>query len=499
MHDSIQLPEIAPFRAISPVPRRNQRHSLIVVLQVAAPILAGRITFPLLLLTSGLLLVRPCAGQTRAQDTYVAQATSEWGTATLIETNTSSADGSKLGMDADGNAIAVWSQGDGTYVSVWANRYVAGVGWGAATLIESKRGDVKKPQVATDARGNATAVWVQTDETKFNMWANRYVAGVGWGRASLIETNPGDAEMPRVAVDGKGNAMALWKQSNGVNYDIWANRYDVGSGWGTATLIESNPENASETWVAMDNSGNAMALWRQSDGVDLSIWANRYDVGSGWGTPTLIEPNPGFASFPHVEFDESGNAIVVWYQDFPSASRPSASRRSIWANRYVVGSGWGTPTLISTDSSNAQGASLAMDRIGNATATWRQGSDGDTSIWANRYDVGSGWGTATLVETAPGDAVWPDVAMDRSGNAMTVWSQFDGTYTSIWANLYVVGSGWGTATLIETEPDNADLPKVEMDGRGNAVAVWAQAGSIWANRFSTVQIQILKEVNAKKW
>src|SRR6478609_10608616 len=165
MHDSIQLPEIAPFRAISPVPRRNQRHSLIVVLQVAAPILAGRITFPLLLLTSGLLLVRPCAGQTRAQDTDVAQATSEWGTATLIETNTSSADGSRLGMDADGNAIAVWSQGDGTYVSVWANRYVAGVGWGAATLIESKRGDVKKPQVAMDARGNATAVWVQTDET----------------------------------------------------------------------------------------------------------------------------------------------------------------------------------------------------------------------------------------------------------------------------------------------------------------------------------------------
>ena len=63
MHDSIQLPEIAPFRAISPVPRRNQRHCLIAVLQVAAPILAGRITFPLLLLTGALLLVQPCAGE----------------------------------------------------------------------------------------------------------------------------------------------------------------------------------------------------------------------------------------------------------------------------------------------------------------------------------------------------------------------------------------------------------------------------------------------------
>src|SRR4029453_7968470 len=79
----------------------------------------------------------------RAQDTDVAQATSEWSTATLIETNTSSAEAPKLAMDADGNAIAVWSQGDGTYTSVWANRYVAGVGWGKASLIESKRGEVK--------------------------------------------------------------------------------------------------------------------------------------------------------------------------------------------------------------------------------------------------------------------------------------------------------------------------------------------------------------------
>ena len=81
---------------------------------------------------------------------------------------------------------------------------------------------------------------------------------------------------------------------------------------------------------------------------------------------------------------------------------------------------------------------------------------------------------------------------------MTVWSQFDGTYTSIWANLSVVGSGWGTPTLIETEPDNADLPKVEMDGRERSRSHSARRES-GRTRFSTVQIQILKEVNAKKW
>lgn len=43
--------------------RLKKRHSLIAGLQSAATILAGRITFPLLLLTASLLLVQPCGGQ----------------------------------------------------------------------------------------------------------------------------------------------------------------------------------------------------------------------------------------------------------------------------------------------------------------------------------------------------------------------------------------------------------------------------------------------------
>ena len=57
MHDSIQLPEIAPFRAISAGPAGGiSGIVLIAVLQVGGPdSSAGRITFPLLLLTGALL------------------------------------------------------------------------------------------------------------------------------------------------------------------------------------------------------------------------------------------------------------------------------------------------------------------------------------------------------------------------------------------------------------------------------------------------------------
>ena len=438
--------------------------------------ISGRILSSLLI--SGSLLLIP--------HHLYAQTPPGWGTATLIETNdfNPKADVPKIGVDRNGNAMVVWQQGDSNgEASIWANRYDAASGWGTATLIETNPGVAFLPGVGMDDNGNAVAVWIQNDGTDDRMWANRYVAGQGWGTPQVIETNPGDADFARVAVNANGNAVALWKQFNGVNFDIWANVYVAGQSWGTATRIDNSSEDASETWVAMDNQGNAMAVWRQSDGVDPnpSIWASRYVQGQGWGKQRLIEPNPGFASFPHVGFDDGGNAIVVWYQEFGDDQG-----RHIWANRYVKGQGgWGTPTRLDSHFQNGQGPSLAVNGDGNAMAVWRQWDDAGVaiSIWANRYDVGSGWGTATLIETGSGAADNADVAMDSSGNATAVWKQSDGTSNNIYANRYVPGQGWGTVALIETGNSGADFPKVGMDDHGNAIAEWRQRGSVWSNRF----------------
>ncbi|HJW30229.1 MAG TPA: hypothetical protein VJ508_13395, partial [Saprospiraceae bacterium] len=78
-----------------------------------------------------------------------------WGTAEPIETNDDNNYGPALAMDANGNTIAVWTQDDGTRHNIWANRYVAGVGWGTAGPIESNDGDNDNPQIAMDGNGNA--------------------------------------------------------------------------------------------------------------------------------------------------------------------------------------------------------------------------------------------------------------------------------------------------------------------------------------------------------
>jgi hypothetical protein len=115
--------------------------------------------------------------------------------------------------------------------------------WGEAELIETDNaGYAKFPQVAVDDSGNAIAVWSQFDGTRLNILANRYYAATGlWGEAELIETDEGPAGKPWVAVDGSGNAIAVWRQSDGTLYNVWANRYDAATGlWGTAELIETD-------------------------------------------------------------------------------------------------------------------------------------------------------------------------------------------------------------------------------------------------------------------
>ena len=109
----------------------------------------------------------------------------------------------------------------------------------------------------------------------------------GWRTAELIETDDaGDASYPQVAVDSSGNAVAVWQQHDGTCFNIWSNRYTAATGrWGTAELIETDAWDAYDPQVAVDSSGNAVAVWFQHDGTRNNIWSNRYtaqrDVGDG--------------------------------------------------------------------------------------------------------------------------------------------------------------------------------------------------------------------------
>jgi hypothetical protein len=67
------------------------------------------------------------------------------------------------------------------------------------------------------------------------------VRGSGWGAAVPISTAGG--EHPQIAIDGQGNALAVWEPSGGAHGQIGFSHYIAGTGWGSPegrTNIRSN-------------------------------------------------------------------------------------------------------------------------------------------------------------------------------------------------------------------------------------------------------------------
>jgi|GEM_PF-1858565 len=245
------------------------------------------------------------------------------------------------------------------------------------------------PHIAVSGNGDAVAVWVEETAGRGDIWSKFYNPGKGWGNPVLVETDSTySSDKPRVAMDDAGNAIAVWQLADtGYADSIWASRYVPGSGWGEAEPLETEDGDASQQQVVASSSGNAIAVWEQYDVIDtLQIWANHYITDSGWTGPELIVWNEDTnASEPQVAINDNGVAFAVWNQlDNSFDEIPH-----IWANHYAPGYGWFGAELVELESSLwAYAPQVFVDATGAATVVWMQ-EDGSedflTHIWSNRY------------------------------------------------------------------------------------------------------------------
>jgi hypothetical protein len=235
-----------------------------------------------------------------------------------------------------------------------------------------------------EANGNAMVVWSQFDVVgqRTNVLANRYIVGSGWGTPTPIETSDLDAGVSGIALDGTGNIMVVLHQQTSAASSsigsIYTNRFSNGS-WGTATLVKSAIPYLSQIAIAMNASGNAMLAWLEDDGFDTtSIWARAYSAAGVGGATVRIDDLSTYTSgrTPQVAMDASGNAVAVWGQG-----------RHIWSARYVAGTGWGTPANIDNVAGDfdASQPRIAVDASGNALAVWERSNGTVQNIWGNVF------------------------------------------------------------------------------------------------------------------
>jgi hypothetical protein len=288
---------------------------------------------------------------------------------------------------------------------VWASRYELGTGWDTAAPIDDMPTPTagERTSVGMDADGNAIAVWARPSVPMAGgrsevLWANRYVAGVGWGTAAPIKPDSETrARGERLSVSPSGDAFVVWLQSDPTRLcalsptnsvpcdDVWAVRFSAGS-WGTPERLDTYDDDMkSGPDVAVDGTGVAHAVWSQVDADFENIYAASYTPGSGWGAPELIEPpnedpnEDGDATNPRVGVNAAGNAFVVWRQIWDDWG-------SIWSNRLDPGTGWMTAELIEEVERAAKSPKIAVDENRHAHAAWLHDNAGADQVRTNRFE-----------------------------------------------------------------------------------------------------------------
>jgi hypothetical protein len=221
---------------------------------------------------------------------------------------TTSADGFRLDVGANGDAFVIWMQDDrsdgggggggagGTggsepRVDIYATRLSGGV-WSPPKRIDNyDDGDKKDPDIAVDGAGMAYAVWSQADpffeNTIDNIWSAQYTpeAQTPWGDPVLIEPPNEDplefdpATTPRVDVNRAGNVFVVWRQNWDSWGSIWSNRIDPGESWmpDNAERIENFADPASSPKIAVDEGRHAHSIWLHQSSGRPKVRTNRFE------------------------------------------------------------------------------------------------------------------------------------------------------------------------------------------------------------------------------
>lgn len=222
----------------------------------------------------------------------------------------------QLAMDGAGNAALAWLNEGVSDHDMHAAYYINGSGWTPTAHLHMGALAATHPAVAISANGTAFAVWTQfarVDAPSGDVFASRYSPSVGWSTPTRIELNDAQSSaQATVAMDASGNAAVGWLQTDGTRYNVYAAGYRNGA-WGAAQLLEQSDAPADMPQIAMSADGVANIVWQQAQNGSASIWSARNDT-TQWSAAQTLQSNSAAASAPRVAMFDGGKAAFAWQQ-----------------------------------------------------------------------------------------------------------------------------------------------------------------------------------------
>jgi PKD domain len=250
-------------------------------------------------------------------------ASGAWQTPVALSPAGQRAEAPRVALDPQGDAVAVWQSYGANYIIEAAARPAAGGAWQTPVALSPAGESSYTAQVAIDSQGNTIAVWGRYSSGGYIVEAavGSVVSGA-WQAPATLSPAGEEAYEPDVALDPQGDAVAVWQSSTEAGESIEAAVRPAASGaWQTPTPLSVRGMSTIGEFpeVALDPRGDAVAVWDRPNGGDYFVEAAVRSAASGaWQTPTPLSVAGPNAYLPQVAVDPQGNAVAVWERQNPS-------------------------------------------------------------------------------------------------------------------------------------------------------------------------------------
>lgn len=460
-----------------------------------------------------------------------------WQPSVNAETGDKAAFATEVGVDAQGNAVGVWARHvSGLQWEIVASSRPRGGKWTVPVAIsgDTRTGEILRSKVAVDPNGNAVAVWAARppeawgNENVFKaLWSASRPPGGAWSEPEEISVASGVSEFD-VVIDASGTATAIWHsflegEDDPPGSFVRAASHPLDGAWSEPVEL-SGPSTGGNPQVAVNPNGDLTAVWTgvDPDTDNTVVRSKSRSAGEPWSaTATDLSGDAGRATGVQVAVDPDGNATAVWA--YSECNNPeecktyeectnSECREGLDISRdYVVqtahrsetSGAWSGPTLLWDDTADETSpqVALAVDPQGNASAIWNSFGPGGNLMRSSTRTAGAGgaWSTPVELSTPDGGSLQgsmptnPRIVADPQGNLTATWSAAIGPNPGIGVTenrrLQAVhrpaGGAWSSPVALST-PDDVWAAEIAADPLGYVTTLWSGTSAMRSRVYDAV-------------
>src|SRR5262249_29542846 len=145
----------------------------------------------------------------------------------------------QLALERTNDVHALWSRSTDAGSVIESARWSAATGtWTAAAQPFAVAHDALAPSIAVDKRGDGVIIWTSSDRTGLSVMASYRRPGKAWGSPIALAATASGALSPRVALDARGNGLAVWTRLLGGFSRVQAASFSAATGrWSAARVL----------------------------------------------------------------------------------------------------------------------------------------------------------------------------------------------------------------------------------------------------------------------